>query len=95
MSSRYGSQALALGARLGGGHGDGVGSVDTAPEMAGFVVASPGRPRPADHDTGRSQIRADGLAPDPGLALNAPKRPAQTPQREDLLLCARIQDVPH
>src|SRR4051812_26765984 len=35
ISSRYGSQALAVGARPGG---DGrVGSVDTSPEMAGFA----------------------------------------------------------
>src|SRR5688572_30862307 len=47
MRSRYGSHALACGARAGGGgHGGGGESVDTSLEMAGFAVPSPGRPRP-------------------------------------------------
>lgn len=59
ISSRYGSQALALGARPGGATGrrsvdtssvvagfDGPESVDTSPEIAGFGFDSLGRPRP-------------------------------------------------
>jgi hypothetical protein len=54
----YGSQALALGARVGVGLAESVdtvpqmagfasvGSVDTSTEMAGFAARSPGRPRP-------------------------------------------------
>ena len=58
MISRYGSQALVLGARPGdGGHTGSVDtplpiiagfaprSVDTSPEMAGFAFDSLGRPR--------------------------------------------------
>jgi hypothetical protein len=59
MISRYGSQALALGARPGGGGltrsvdtpslemaGFAPRSVDTSSEMAGFGFDSPRRPRP-------------------------------------------------
>ena len=58
ISSRYGSHALALGARVGAGLAGSVDtvppmagfsqqeSVDTSTEMAGFAARSPGRPRP-------------------------------------------------
>ncbi len=58
ISSRYGSQALALGARAGAARGTAVGttlgmtrgttgrSVETPVGMAAFAGASPGRPRP-------------------------------------------------
>ena len=55
MSSRYGAQALALGARVGGESVDTPGgemagfgpeSVDTPSVIAGFAVRSLGRPRP-------------------------------------------------
>jgi hypothetical protein len=58
ISSRYGSHALALGARAGAGLAASVDtapqmagfasveSVDTSREMAGFAARSPGRPRP-------------------------------------------------
>ena len=45
INSRYGSQALALGARPGGGEGPG--SVDTVPVMAGFEA-------PGSVDTSRA-----------------------------------------
>ena len=93
MSSRYGSQALALGARPGVGR---PGSVDTSaakwpvlrPEVGGHLLRNGrfcfrfARPAAAAHrDAGGFQIAADRLAPDAGGLLDAPKRPAQSPER--------------
>jgi hypothetical protein len=47
------------------------------------------------HDTGGFQIAADRLAPDTGRFLDARERPAQSPERADLLLCGVVQDVAH
>jgi hypothetical protein len=49
----------------------------------------------ADRNTGRFQIVASRFPPDPGGGFDAPKRPAQSPQRQDLLLLLIVQDVAH
>ena len=114
ISSRYGSHALALGARP--GRGAAARSVDTSAWWP--VLADPSRwtprrkwpvltagvgghlrrggrfwrpdPRasaPAAHgNAGRFQILAGRLPPDAGRLFDAPQRPAQSPQRHDLLL---------
>ena len=84
-------------------------SVDTSPVMAGFdaesvdtsgVVAGFGGQtaavRPTAHrNAGRFQIAAGRLPTDAGGRLDPPKRPAQAPQRDDLLLFLVVQDVAH
>ena len=60
-----------------------------------FCRAS-GRPSTAPHlQAGRLQVTAGGLAPDPGGLFDLPKRPAEPPQREDLLSFLFLQDVAH
>ena len=95
ISSRYGSQALACGARPGAtrtpasvdtsplvaGFG-GAGSVDTSGVVAGFGGQSRGPPTPPTHRDARG-------------FLDAPQRPTQSPQRQDLLSCVFAQDVAH
>ena len=109
ISSRYGSQALAVGARLALGGADGrwtprrwwpvlrtPGSVDTSGVVAGFGGQGRGRPpRAADRDPGRLQVAAGRLATDARRLLDAPQRPAQSAQRQDLLLLVVAQDVGH
>ena len=56
------------------------------------------RGRPPRSRTGnrrRLQIRARRLAANAGRFLDAPQRPAQSPQRQDLLLFVVLQDVAH
>ena len=53
-----------------------------------------GRPAVApDHHARGLQIAADRLAPDPGRSLDALERPAEAPQRQDLLSFLFGQDV--
>ena len=55
-----------------------------------------GRPAAApDHHARGLQIAADRLAPDPGRSLDASQRPAEAPQRQDLLSFLFGQDVAH
>ncbi len=61
-------------------------SVDTSPEMAGFGFDSLRRPRPCTATPGGFQIAADRLATDSERLLDAPKRPPEQAEREDLLL---------
>jgi hypothetical protein len=51
-------------------------------------------PAPDGH-AGGSQIAADRLATDAGGFFDAPERPAQAPERQNLLLLLVIQDVAH
>src|SRR3989441_8164120 len=101
MSSRYGAQALAVGARLlGGGHagssarlgGRARGSVDTS--LAGFGWRPPAAGR-ADRDSGGLEIAARRLATNAGRLFDAAERPAQPPQSENLLPLVIPQDVGH
>jgi len=96
MRSRYGSHALAWGARVGGGgHGAGEESVDTSPEMAGFSFPFSCSLAPANRSTGCLQIVADGLTTNARLPFNPAKRPPQTAERDDLLSSMCVQDVSH
>lgn len=70
-------------------------SVDTCSEIAGFGFDSLGRPRPRTGDASDFQVLADRLAADAGRRLDARQRPAQAPQRADLLLFMVVQDVTH
>ena len=102
ISSRYGSQALALGARAG--------SVDTAAGIiAGFADGSGGHlPRngrccrgfarpatPPHRDPCCLQVPADRLTADPRRGLDARQRPAQSAQRTNSLLLLIVQDIAH
>jgi hypothetical protein len=63
--------------------------------MAGFAFRF-ARPAATPHgDAGGFQIAADRLTPDAGRFLDARERPAQSPQRQDLMLCVVVQDVAH
>ena len=119
ISSRYGSHALALGARPGAtarsrwtppGGRFAAESVDTSawwpvlPARVGGHLRRNGRfwpsmrrrrPRPRTAMPGGLQIAARRLATDAGRLLDAPQRPAQSPQRQDLLLFVVAQDVAH
>ena len=57
------------------------------------------RPRPTapptDRDPSRLQIAAGRLPADARRRFNAPQRPTQSPQRQDLLSCVFVQDVAH
>ena len=54
------------------------------------------QPPRATHGQARgAQVRPRRVPADPGLPLNAPKRPAQPPQRHDLLLLVVLKDVAH
>ena len=111
MISRYGSQALAAGARPGARHVGGVGgpeSVDTPSLLAGF-----GAPESVDtigcgrfwrqrylswrpnRDPGRAQVPARRLAPDARRVLDLPERPPQSPKGQYLLSFLVAQDVGH
>ena len=60
-----------------------------------FCRAS-GRPATAPHgQSGCLQVAAGGLAPDPGGLFDPPQRPAEAPQRENLLSFLFLQDVAH
>ena len=107
ITSRYGSQALALGERPGGAGSRG--SVDTCAAVAGFgvpgsvdtsvVVAGFGGHALADHPVpghpGGFQIAAGRLSTDIGGLFDAPQRPTQSPQRQYLLFLVVAQDVAH
>ena len=101
--SRNGSQALAVGARLGGtasvdtapvGAGCAPAeSVDTSPEMAGFAARVAGRPWAADRQPRRLQIGADRLAAAAGRLFDAPERPLHALKGQDLPSLLVAQDV--
>jgi hypothetical protein len=55
---------------------------------------TPGTGRP-NRNTGGPQIAADRLPPDVYGLFNAPQRPAQPPQRDDLLSLFLAQDIAH
>ena len=48
-----------------------------------------------DGDAGGFQVGSSGFAPDAGFLLDAPQRPAQPPQRDDLLSLFFVQDIAH
>jgi hypothetical protein len=50
---------------------------------------------PTDRDAGRLEIATDGLAAHVRRPLDAPERPAQSPQRDHLLLFGFVQDIAH
>jgi hypothetical protein len=60
-----------------------------------FSFSSSTAPTAVYRHPGGLQILADGLPSCPGLALNAPQRPAQPAERHHLLLTVSVQDVPH
>ena len=93
IRSRYGSHALAHGARPGGGQAARGG--EHLPWRNGRFWCLFSSWSPAHRDPGRPQVGAGRRATDAGVLLNLPKRPAQTAQDEYLLLLARVQDVPH
>jgi hypothetical protein len=47
------------------------------------------------HDAHGLEIAADRFAPDTGRPLDAPQRPAQSPQRHNLVVFVVSQDVAH
>jgi hypothetical protein len=49
----------------------------------------------ANSDPSRFEIRADGLAANTGLFLDAPQRPLKSPKDEYLLLFFFVQDIAH
>jgi hypothetical protein len=49
----------------------------------------------SDGDAGRLKVGAGGLAPNAGLLLDAPQRPSQPAEREDLLSFFFRQDIAH
>ena len=54
------------------------------------------RPATAAHgQTGRLQVAAGGLTPDPGGLFDPPQRPAEASERENLLPFLFLQDVAH
>jgi hypothetical protein len=63
--------------------------------MAGFGFDSLPPTAAVHGDTGGFQVAADGLATDRERLLDAPKRPPQPPECEDLLLLGVVQDVAH
>ena len=104
MRSRCGSHALAWGAR-GGGE-----SVDTpAGEIAGFCQRVGGHlpgngrfcrpfaraPAAAHRQPRRAQVAGGGFAAHGRGLGDSADRPAQTPQRQNLLLLLVVQDVAH
>jgi hypothetical protein len=46
-------------------------------------------------DPGGFQVATDGLAPDGERLLDAPQRPSESAERENLLLLVVVQDVAH
>ena len=137
MKSRYGSQALAVGLRLGTETGPESGDTwvvslagfesaqkagraasekaASAPKsgdtsLAGFAIgaesgdaslagfagwtAAPGTRRP-DGDARSLQVASGSLPANSGFFLDAPQRPAQPPQRDDLLSFLFAQDIAH
>jgi hypothetical protein len=61
-----------------------------------FCRWSPSPPSRRSHrDAGRFQISGRSLPANPGGPLNAPQRPSQPPQRDDLLLLFFAQDIAH
>ena len=62
----------------------------------GRVCRSSARTAPAPHHQASGlQVAAGRLAPDPGRPLDAPQRPAEASQGEDLLSFVFSQDVAH
>ena len=62
----------------------------------GRICRTSARAATAAHgQAGRLQVTAGGLAPDPGGLFDPPQRPAEAPQREDLLSFLFAQDVAH
>ena len=62
----------------------------------GRICRTRARAATAAHgQAGRLQVTAGGLAPDPGGLFDPPQRPAEAPQREDLLSFLCAQDVAH
>ena len=61
-----------------------------------FCRRSPSPPAWRPHrDPGRSQISRRRFPTDAGALLNAPQRPSQPPQRDDLLFLFFVQDIAH
>ena len=60
-----------------------------------FCPSFAGPPAAAHRHVGGLQVLTGRLATDADLTLNAPQRPAQAAQRDDLLLAMCVQDVPH
>ena len=56
------------------------------------LAPSPPARRP-DRDSGDLEIRGRGFAPNVRGSLNAPQRPSQPPQRDDLLFLFFAQDI--
>src|SRR5579863_1172944 len=100
MTSRHGSHALADGARPGNG------SAATAFSAGGLRAKvgdhlvgrfcrrspSPSAGRP-NWNTAGLQVAAYSLSTDVYHLFNAPQRPSQTPQRDDLLSLSLVQDI--
>src|SRR6202162_4123693 len=80
ISSRYGSHALALGARVGAGL---AGSVDTVPEMAGFasVGSVDTSAEMAEYEVAALSCADLYMAPGDGSASPSGKRPQQERSR--------------
>ena len=75
---------------------DGSGSVNTSSAVTGFGGHTPGRPpRLAHWATGRFQVSAHRFSADTRGLFDAPQRPTEAPQKQNLLLCVVIQDVTH
>src|SRR6185369_5026424 len=111
MKSKYGSQALLVGQRPGSGtgaeSGDTVGrfwpSSASAPvdRSGGHLIGRFCRcpPSPAagssNGDSGGLEVSSRRLPPNACFLLDAPQRPAQPPQRDDLLSLLFAQDIAH
>jgi hypothetical protein len=62
--------------------------------LAGFAGGRrPPRARKPDSNARGFQIGRRRLSPNFGFFLDAPQRPAQSPQRNDLLLFLFVQDI--
>ena len=70
-------------------------SEDTADELTAFAIFLLWWSGSADGDTYRPQVPADRLAMDARRLLEAPKRPPHAALRQDLMLCASVQDLAH
>ena len=62
--------------------------------LAGFAGTRPTARRP-HRDPGRFQISRRRFPANAGLPLDAPQRPSQPPQRDDLLFLFFAQDIAH
>ena len=111
MKSKYGSQAPLVGQRPGSGTGAESGGtvgrflaefgVREGGQVGGHLIGRfcrcppPPTSRSPNGDSGGVEVSSRRLPPNACFLLDAPQRPAQPPQRDDLLSLLFAQDIAH